>query len=43
MESLYVVGVVALLVIIIIALLAWMTDLMFGLIGRFLFPYKRKS
>ncbi len=31
------------LVIIIIALLAWLTDLMFGLIGRFLFPYKRKS
>ena len=31
------------LVIIIIALLAWLTDLVFGLIGRFLFPYKRKA
>jgi NitT/TauT family transport system permease protein len=30
------------LVIIIIALLAWLTDLVFGLIGRFLFPYKTK-
>jgi NitT/TauT family transport system permease protein len=28
------------LVIIVIALLAWLTDRIFGLIGRFLFPYK---
>jgi NitT/TauT family transport system permease protein len=30
------------LVILIIAMLAWLTDLLFGLIGRLLFPYKTK-